>query len=234
MNALSRLSRLGQSCWLDDLNRRMITRGELARRISAGIHGVTSNPATFAKAIATGDYDREIEHAAAAGKSVDEIWDELAVSDIRAACDILRPIYDETQGADGFVSLEVSPHLAHGTEASIAEGRRLAGIPARVIDAYSVKPLDSEAICKAATETGWLLVVEDHALAGGLGEAVASAVGTLAPVHRLGVARLPRSGTKEQLLDYCGISRRAILALVRDIVTERAGAPAGRPAARRS
>lgn len=67
MNALSRLSEHGQSCWLDDLNRRMISSGDLARRVAAGVHGVTSNPATFAKAVATGDYDREIEAAAAAG-----------------------------------------------------------------------------------------------------------------------------------------------------------------------
>jgi transketolase len=131
MNALSRLSRLGQSCWLDDLNRRMITSGKLARRVAAGVHGVTSNPATFAKAIATGDYDREIERAAALGKSVEEIWDELAVADIREACNLLRPVYDETKGADGFVSLEVSPHLAHDTAGSVAEGRRLAALVGR-------------------------------------------------------------------------------------------------------
>jgi transketolase len=128
MTALSRLFRHGQSCWLDDLDRRMISSGELARRVAAGVHGVTSNPATFAKAIATGDYDREIEREAAFGKSVDEIWDELAIADVRDACDILRPVYDETQGADGFVSLEVSPHLAHDTAASIAEGRRLGAL----------------------------------------------------------------------------------------------------------
>lgn len=131
MNALSRLFALGQSCWLDDLNRGMITSGQLARGVAAGVHGVTSNPATFAKAIATGDYEREIERAAAAGKSAEEIWDELATADIRDACDILRPVYDETQGADGFVSLEVSPHLAHDTSGSIAEGRRLAALVKR-------------------------------------------------------------------------------------------------------
>ena len=128
MNALSRLSEHGQSCWLDDLNRRMISSGDLARRVAAGVHGVTSNPATFAKAVATGDYDREIEAAAAAGKSIQEIWDEIAIADVRSACDILRPVYDETNGADGFVSLEVSPHLAHDTQASIVEGRRLAAL----------------------------------------------------------------------------------------------------------
>jgi transketolase len=97
-----------------------------------------------------------------------------------------------------------------------------------------VKPLDAPAICKAATETGSVVVAEDHALAGGLGEAVAAAVGNLASVLRLGVTRLPRSGTKDQLLDYCGISRRVITALVRDTMANRRDAPARRPAARRS
>jgi transketolase len=126
MNALSQLVALGQSCWLDDLSRRLLASGELARLVEQGVRGVTSNPATFAKAIESGDYDRDIERAAAAGRTAAEIYEELAVADIRAACDILRRVYDESDGLDGYVSLEVSPRLAHDTAASIAEARRLA------------------------------------------------------------------------------------------------------------
>ena len=126
MNALSRLQALGQSCWLDDLSRRIIADGEFARLVREGVHGVTSNPATFAKAISGGgDYDRRIEALAAAGASAAEIYDRLSTDDVRDACDILRPVYDRTHGIDGFVSLEVSPHLAHDTEASVAEAKRL-------------------------------------------------------------------------------------------------------------
>ncbi|HZU90304.1 MAG TPA: transaldolase family protein, partial [Stellaceae bacterium] len=126
MNALSQLATFGQSCWLDDLSRHLIGSGELARLVDQGVRGVTSNPATFAKAIESGDYDRDIERAASAGRTAGEIYQELAVADIRAACDLLRRVYEESEGADGYVSLEVSPHLAHDTEASIAEARRLA------------------------------------------------------------------------------------------------------------
>jgi transaldolase len=90
------------------------------------VRGVTSNPATFATAIASGDYDRDIERAAAEGRSAADTYEELAVADIREACDLLRRVYEETGGADGYVSLEVSPHVAHDTGASIAEARRLA------------------------------------------------------------------------------------------------------------
>ncbi len=85
------------------------------------------------------------------------------------------------------------------------------GINARVIDAYSVKPLDERVLARAAAETRTLVVVEDHAIDGGLGDAVAAAVGALAPVHRLGIAKLPRSGKPDELLDHYGISRRAIV-----------------------
>lgn len=125
MNSLSQLAALGQSCWLDDLSHRLIRSGELARLVASGVHGVTSNPATFAKAIESGDYDHDIEQAAIAGRSAAETYEELAIADIREACDILQQVYEETGGADGYVSLEVSPHLAHDTQASIAEGRRL-------------------------------------------------------------------------------------------------------------
>ena len=91
---------------------------------------------------------------------------------------------------------------------------RRKGVHVRVIDAYSIKPLDEVVFARAARETGTLVVVKDHAIDGGLGEAVAAAAGSMAPVHRLGVHELPRSGTENQLLDRHGISRRAIEAKV--------------------
>jgi transketolase len=96
-------------------------------------------------------------------------------------------------------------------EALAAHDRLAArGLRTRVIDAYSVKPLDHATLSKAARETAAVIVVEDHAIDGGLGDAVAAAVGPIAPVHRLGITQLPRSGTSEELLDRYGISRRAI------------------------
>src|SRR5205823_1978955 len=100
--------------------------GELARRVAEGLRGITSNPTIFEKAIAEGgDYDGDVARAAAAGRPAPEIYEELTSTDVRNACDILRPAYDESNGTDGFVSLEVSPHLAHNTPASIEEARRL-------------------------------------------------------------------------------------------------------------
>jgi transketolase len=126
-NVLAALAAHGQSCWIDDLSRRMLRTRELARLVEQGVSGVTANPATFGKAITESDeYDRDIERAAQAGRSVEEIYDELVVADTRDGCDVLRPVYDATKGLDGYVSLEVSPYLAHDTDGSIAEGRRLA------------------------------------------------------------------------------------------------------------
>ena len=104
----------------------MIVTGRLANLVKQGVRGVTANPATFAKAIIESNgYDHDIERAAKAGRSTEEIYEQLIITDVRDACDILRPAYDESNGLDGFVSLEVSPHLAHDTEGSINEARRL-------------------------------------------------------------------------------------------------------------
>ena len=125
-NNLMQLAEHGQSCWLDDLSRRMIRDGELAALVDKGVRGVTANPATFAKAIIGGrEYDADIANAAASGLDAAAIYERLATADVRDACDVLRPVYDETAGRDGFVSLEVSPHLAHDTAASIGEAKRL-------------------------------------------------------------------------------------------------------------
>ena len=95
-NALKKLAACGQSCWLDDLSRRMMTEGELSRFVAEGVCGVTANPATMARAITSGtDYDADIQRAAAASRSTSEIYDALLTSDVRRACDILRPVYEE-------------------------------------------------------------------------------------------------------------------------------------------
>jgi transketolase len=125
MNRIAELLDHGQSCWMDDLTRRMILDGELARRIGDGVRGITTNPTILEKAIAqSSDYERDIADAAGRGMSAQEIYDELITTDVRKACDLMRPVYDASDGADGFVSLEVSPHLAHDSEGSMAEARR--------------------------------------------------------------------------------------------------------------
>jgi transaldolase len=127
MNPLLRLIECGQSYWLDNLTRGMIKSGDLKRRVKEeGLRGVTSNPAIFHKAIAgSEDYDPQIKDLVAAGKDGAAIYERLVVTDIRDACDALRPVYDASEGMDGFVSLEVSPHLAHDTEGTMSEARRL-------------------------------------------------------------------------------------------------------------
>ena len=131
METLLKLIEHGQSYWMDDLTRGMIVSGELRRRVEQeGLRGLTSNPKIFEQAITgSSDYDAQIEALARSGDPCprdEAVYEALALTDIRDACDILRPVYEETSGLDGYVSLEVSPHLAHFTEATIREGRRLA------------------------------------------------------------------------------------------------------------
>ncbi|MGH2874181.1 MAG: transaldolase family protein [Solirubrobacteraceae bacterium] len=112
---------------MDDLTRRMIESGSLSRRVAEeGLRGITCNPSIFAKAIEEGDgYAHDIVDAATRHETPQQVYEDLIVSDIQNACDVLRPVYEGTQGADGFASLEVSPHLAHDTQGSIEEARRL-------------------------------------------------------------------------------------------------------------
>lgn len=116
----------GQSIWMDNLSRDLLTSGELAQSIDTrGVLGITSNPAIFEKAIkGNAIYDAQIVEGVKAGKSLDEIYESLIFTDIRQACDILRPVYDRTQGVDGYVSIEVPPNLALNTATTIVEARR--------------------------------------------------------------------------------------------------------------
>ncbi|MDR3633844.1 MAG: transaldolase [Isosphaeraceae bacterium] len=124
---LSALQALGQSVWLDDISRKMLNEGELKRLIEEdGLQGMTSNPSIFHKSISSSnDYDDAIRELVAEGKTVDGIYEALTVADIKEALDLFRPVYDRTNGGDGFVSLEVSPLLAHSTEKTIAEAKKL-------------------------------------------------------------------------------------------------------------
>ncbi|MCY4527722.1 MAG: transaldolase [Chloroflexi bacterium] len=117
---------MGQSVWYDDISRAMIDSGGLKELIDNGVTGLTSNPTIFHKAITeSSDYDDELMSLAEAGKDTREIFETMAIADIRDAADLLRPAFDGTGGADGFASFEVSPLLAHDTESTIHEARRL-------------------------------------------------------------------------------------------------------------
>ena len=126
-NPLLELRKLGESAWLDDLGRGILEDGSLARLIREdGIAGVTSNPAIFANSM-MGDpsYAHSLSSLLAREPTAQALYEELAIRDVREAAGLLRGLYDRTQGADGFVSLEVSPHLAYDSIGSLAEGRRL-------------------------------------------------------------------------------------------------------------
>ena len=129
MNSLRQIEALGQSIWLDYMRRDLITSGKLQQMMDEdGISGITSNPTIFEKAISAGnDYDSAIQKILDASPEIDSatLFEQLEVQDIRMAADVLRPIYDRTKGNDGFVSIEVNPHLAYDTAASVAEAQRL-------------------------------------------------------------------------------------------------------------
>ncbi|MBD3274052.1 MAG: hypothetical protein GF372_02010, partial [Candidatus Marinimicrobia bacterium] len=123
MNPLTELIKHGQSYWLDNLTRGKIQSGELTDRVeNQGLRGITSNPAIFMKAITQSkDYDEQIQELAEKGRSTEEIYESLTIQDIQNACDILHPVYAESDGTDGFVSLEVSPYLARKCEETMEE-----------------------------------------------------------------------------------------------------------------
>ncbi len=123
MSRLHQLSKLGQSVWIDYLSRDLLDSGALARAMADdAVVGVTSNPTIFAKALAGGEaYDEQIAASAGDARSV---FLELAMRDVANACDLLRPVWERTAGADGYVSIEVDPHLAGDTAATIAQATR--------------------------------------------------------------------------------------------------------------
>ncbi len=126
MNRIAQLSEVGQSIWLDFIERGMLQSGELVELVDAGVRGVTSNPTIFQQAITTSQaYDEEAEALAAGDKDAKAIFEELAVADIQAAADILLPVYEARNRSDGFVSIEVAPDLAYDVQATIAEAHRL-------------------------------------------------------------------------------------------------------------
>jgi transaldolase/glucose-6-phosphate isomerase len=126
MTKLHDLASLGQSIWYDNIRRALLDSGELAELVGAGVRGVTSNPTIFEKAI-TGstDYDEALRTLVDAGKSVDEIYEALVLEDIGRTADLLRAVFDQAGGTDGFASLEVNPSLANDTRGTIADARRL-------------------------------------------------------------------------------------------------------------
>jgi len=127
MNRIQQLHELKQSLWYDNIQRRLLVNEELARMISDGlIRGVTSNPSIFHNAIAkSSDYDAALKPMAWAGWTASQIYQQLAIEDIQQAADLFEPLYKETNGADGYVSLEVNPLLANDTVATVAEAERL-------------------------------------------------------------------------------------------------------------
>ncbi|MBT3188728.1 MAG: transaldolase [Anaerolineae bacterium] len=126
-NPITELTKLGQSIWYDNIQRKLLENGELAAMIERGeIRGVTSNPSIFQNAIAkSNDYDAALVPLAKAGEDSESIFWELAIKDIQDACDIFTPLYEESEGGDGYVSLEVSPYLANDTEGTTKQASEL-------------------------------------------------------------------------------------------------------------
>lgn len=121
-----KLARLGQSLWYDNISKALLDSGEFKRLIDAGILGMTSNPTIFEKAIAgSSDYDASMRALVEQGKTVTEMYEALVIDDIQHAADLLQPVYEGTNGVDGYISLEVSPTLAHDTQGTINDARRL-------------------------------------------------------------------------------------------------------------
>jgi transaldolase len=126
MKPTERLQREGQSLWLDNITRKMLDSGQLARYVELySVTGLTSNPSIFDKAIESGDYDAEIRERVARGITGEQLFFDLAIEDLRRAADQFLPIHERTDGVDGWVSLEVSPLLAHDTKSTVATAKSL-------------------------------------------------------------------------------------------------------------
>ena len=125
-STIKQLGEWGQSIWFDNIGRSLLDTGKLQELIEQGLRGMTSNPTIFDKAISSSsDYDKMIVELHGTGKSTFEIYDDVTIKDVQDAADILRPVYDATDGLDGYISLEIDPNLASDTAATIKEGKRL-------------------------------------------------------------------------------------------------------------
>ncbi|HMP17175.1 MAG TPA: transaldolase, partial [Gemmatales bacterium] len=163
MTNLQAIHQLGQSLWYDNMKRSLLTSGGFTQLIQQGIVGVTSNPAIFASAMGTGtEYDAALSTLVKQGKSSPkELYEELAIEDIRLAADLFRPVYESSRFVDGYVSLEVSPHLAHDTAGTLAEAVRLHArvdrpnlmikVPATPAGLPAITELVSQGICVNVT-----------------------------------------------------------------------------------
>ena len=128
-NALHRLhAEQDQSPWIDFIDRELISSGRLEQFVADGIRGLTSNPTIFAKAVATGQYDDLIRREIGAGDDARGIYQAIAVADVGDASDVLRRVYDDAEGTDGFASIEVEPDLADDSDATLARARELWGL----------------------------------------------------------------------------------------------------------
>jgi len=126
MTKLNKLAELGQSVWLDFISRKLLTSGELIKLREMGVRGMTSNPTIFDKAISKStDYDEDIKTLVSKGLSVEDIYEQLALKDIGIAADEMRKVYSETNGLDGYISIEVNPLLANNTEETIKQAKHL-------------------------------------------------------------------------------------------------------------
>ena len=129
-DAPRKLNELGQSLWLDNITRDLLNNGTLARYINSGLSvtGLTSNPTIFDHAISkSAAYDADVRSLAAKGVSIEDLFFELAIADLTRAADLFKPVFDFTATVDGWVSLEVSPLLAHDTASTIAAAKALHG-----------------------------------------------------------------------------------------------------------
>jgi transaldolase len=188
MDRMQALHQIGQSIWLDYIERRMVQSGELQRLIDAGVTGVTSNPTIFQGAISKSEaYRTDLQKLATSGLSPKAIFEALAVADISTAADVLAPVYRSAEGQDGHVSIEVAPDLADDTDATIAEARRLHAavnrpnvmikVPATVPGIAAIRQLISDGINVnvtlifgleryAAVKEAYLQGLEDRLVAG--------------------------------------------------------------------
>ncbi|MFT5387173.1 MAG: transaldolase, partial [Candidatus Omnitrophota bacterium] len=129
---MNELAEFGQSIWLDYIDRPLLETDKLTNLIEDGLRGMTSNPSIFNNAIGNStDYDVSIRELNAAGKTTFEIYDALTIKDIQDACDQFKSVYAQTDGLDGYVSLEINPRMANDTQAQVDEGRRLHKVVAR-------------------------------------------------------------------------------------------------------